>query len=411
MLAPILLTLAALATPQQWRSDIDHLMSELPKRHPNAFAVTPKSTFVSQLESLKADVEQRTDLEIVIAMQQAVASLHDAHTRVVLDGSFHYYPLTLYRFGNELYVTRTARAACAARLVAIDGIDAADVYARVATTVSAENDLWLAALVPGEIVRAETLHATGVTRSVERARFTFEQNGVRFDVELDAANSPMPAPVDGPATPLYQQNARSNYWYVWDAERKLMYVKYNVCANDPARPFSAFASEIFRIVDSEQVDRFVVDIRNNGGGNSAVIDPLVNGLRARDWLRGRLFAIIGRETFSSGLMAARDLRAAGAKLIGEPTGGKPNSYGEVKSFVLPNSRVTVRHSSKYFTLASGSDASSIEPEIRIDLTPAHYFARRDPVLDAIVPPVPSSPPATFPPMRRRAVKGSAYSCD
>ena len=37
-----------------------------------------------------------------------------------------------------------------------------------------------------------------------------------------------------------------------------------------------------------------------------------------------------------------------AIFIGEPTGGRPNHFGEVKSFNLPNSGLSVRYSTKYF---------------------------------------------------------------
>ena len=33
--------------------------------------------------------------------------------------------------------------------------------------------------------------------------------------------------------------------------------------------------------------------------------------------------------------------------VGEPTGGKPNNFGEIKTFSLPNSGLTVRYSTKY----------------------------------------------------------------
>ncbi len=40
-------------------------------------------------------------------------------------------------------------------------------------------------------------------------------------------------------------------------------------------------------------------------------------------------------------------------LVGEPTGGKPNSYGEISSFLLPNSGLVVNYSTKYFEQVSG----------------------------------------------------------
>ena len=40
-----------------------------------------------------------------------------------------------------------------------------------------------------------------------------------------------------------------------------------------------------------------------------------------------------------------------ATLVGEPTGGKPNAYGDVRTFSLPNSRLVIRYSTK--RLAAG----------------------------------------------------------
>jgi len=57
------------------------------------------------------------------------------------------------------------------------------------------------------------------------------------------------------------------------------------------------------------------------GGDSRVNEALFRGLRERPWLRGRILALIGRGTFSSGMWAAIDLQAEhGALLLGEPTG-------------------------------------------------------------------------------------------
>jgi hypothetical protein len=70
-------------------------------------------------------------------------------------------------------------------------------------------------------------------------------------------------------------------------------------------------------------------------------------------------------------------------LMGEPTGGKPNSYGEIKSFPLPNSGLNVWYSTKFFQMAPG-DPPSLSPDILIELTGMDYFAGRDPVLEAVL---------------------------
>jgi C-terminal processing protease CtpA/Prc len=128
----------------------------------------------------------------------------------------------------------------------------------------------------------------------------------------------------------------------------------------------------------------IVDLRGNGGGNSEVIAPLLKGLSNRPALaeHGRIFALIDRRTFSSALMNSIQLRdQAHAVLIGEPTGGRPNHYGEVRTFRLPNSGLTVFHSTKYFTMQA-EDTPSLMPHITVKQSSADYLAGRDPVLAA-----------------------------
>ena len=117
----------------------------------------------------------------------------------------------------------------------------------------------------------------------------------------------------------------------------MIYFAYNACAEDArVGPFAAFAQSTLAFADAHPIDRFVIDLRRNGGGNSELIRPLIDGLAARPALAGRVFAIIGMHTFSSAMIDAMELsRRVHARLVGGPTSGKPSGYGEIKTFTLP----------------------------------------------------------------------------
>jgi hypothetical protein len=128
----------------------------------------------------------------------------------------------------------------------------------------------------------------------------------------------------------------------------------------------------------------VVDVRHNGGGDSSVDDALISGLRDRPAWRaaGRLFCLIGGSTFSSGLWTADDLRRLGAVLVGSPTGGKPNGYGNTRAFTLPNARLPVTYSTTQFRLFESEDPPWLAPAVTVEPTIEDLRAGRDPVLDA-----------------------------
>ncbi len=151
-------------------------------------------------------------------------------------------------------------------------------------------------------------------------------------------------------------------------------------------PFNQFFSQMQTFVLSHPTDRFVIDLRNNVGGDSSILQPLINAIASdRGFNQSqKLFVIIGRSTISSGLLNAISLRQqTKATFVGEPTGGKPNHYGQVSSFRLPNSRLLIQYSTRFFTTVTG-DPPSLFPDINVQIASTDYFNGRDPFLEWIL---------------------------
>jgi C-terminal processing protease CtpA/Prc len=189
----------------------------------------------------------------------------------------------------------------------------------------------------------------------------------------------------GVPLPPHEQHRELNYWLTLDEPSSTLYLQYNRCQN-AGESLAAVADRAFRTLDQDGADRLVVDVRHNGGGESSVDDHLIDGIRSRSaWrTRGRLYCLIGGETFSSGMWTADDLRKLGAVLVGSPTGGKPNSYGNVSTLQLPNSLLQVGYSTRHYQLLTGSDPPWIAPELAVEPTIADLRAGRDALLEAVL---------------------------
>jgi hypothetical protein len=74
---------------------------------------------------------------------------------------------------------------------------------------------------------------------------------------------------------------------------------------------------------------------------------------------------------------------AGASLVGEPTGGKPNHVGEIRRMQLPFSGLSLYCSTKTFRLVPG-DPPSLEPDLLVPTTFEDVLAGRDPVMAAVL---------------------------
>jgi hypothetical protein len=162
-----------------------------------------------------------------------------------------------------------------------------------------------------------------------------------------------------------------------------LYIQYNRCADDPNAPMAAFAADVLKSIDEQPPRRIVIDLRNNAGGNSQVLAPLVDGLAQRkDALAGRLVVLVGRHTMSSALMNAVQLRdRCAARVMGEPPAQRVNHYGEVRSFTLPASGLKVFHSTKLFRMEPG-DASQMKLDVEAVASWADFISGKDPALEA-----------------------------
>lgn len=71
-----------------------------------------------------------------------------------------------------------------------------------------------------------------------------------------------------------------------------------------------------------------------------------------------------------------------ATLAGEPTGGKPSSYGEVKCVTLPNSKLVVQYTTKWFRVQNDLEPAALETDVPAPLKLTDVLHGRDPALEA-----------------------------
>jgi len=320
-------------------------------------------------------------------LTRLAASVGDLHTNIRAFSSWHF-GLGFFEYPEGVYCS-SARAelgeAMAARVISVQGVPVEDVLARLRQFVPKENDMVVLAMTAPLLDRPAALLAAGVPIKDSAADFEIERSGRTFVVHATVPGRyrEIRAPLDGAfEAPLYESDRASKYWFRYLDAARTLYVQYNSCTQDPAKPFGQFSAEVAGAIRERHPVRIVVDLRHNGGGDSRVVGPLVALLQSQHG--ARVFAIIGRGTMSSAFMAARDLKhQAHATLVGEPTGQKPNSYGEVRSFTLPHSRIVVNYSTKHFQLADSGDPPSYPPDHEIVPTAAEFQAGRDPAMEWI----------------------------
>jgi len=382
---------------ERWQQDIGVLARQLPARHPDLFFRLPQSLFEDEVRVLRQSIPSLSDTDIVVRMMRLVALVGDAHTTLdgLRSGGFRRIPLRFEVFADGVYVTGASEAyqeAVGARLSRVGDVPTVAVLDALREVISHDNEAWLRFRFPSFLVVPEVLTALVILPEASPVPLELAAvDGRTLRIEVPAepvTGTEIAEAATGTAPlPLYRRRPEDNYWSHFLEDSQLLYVQYRRASNMPGESVAAFSDRTLRFLDENPVRAVVLDLRNNTGGNSSLLEPLIRGLETRpQWSAGEgLYVVIGKATFSSGLLNAVSLHhRARAILVGEPTGGKPNHFGEVRSFRLPNSALRVDYSSRFFRIIENADPPSLAPEILIETTSLDFFANRDPMLERVL---------------------------
>ena len=129
--------------------------------------------------------------------------------------------------------------------------------------------------------------------------------------------------------------------------------------------------------------RLIVDLRENGGGDSEPFLTLINGIRHDPAINrpGRIFGLIDWLTDSSATLDAQALgQETHALLMGQQVEDPIDEYGDNgHSFKLPNYGITVQYTTK---VVNPTKTRLGIPDIRVAPTLHDLLAGIDPVLTA-----------------------------
>lgn len=380
-----------------WSEDIEQLKLELPQLHKNLYFSQNKSTFYKKLKELKSKIENYDHYMIIVSIAQIVASFRDAHTSLIIPAS-KFMPFVFFWFEEGIYIVDSSdkyREYINCKVTHIDGKPISDVIQLIASIISYENNWFLMSQMPRYLSACEVLYGLEIIHDLNQVELTVEsldKEIKKFETDIfqeDEYKGEIIRDDDSSKNniPLYRKNSDRNFWSYFIEESNTLYFCYNYCKNMEDVSVESFCSELIDFINENDVRKLVIDIRNNPGGNSTLLEPFIGELRKCKKLNkaGGIFVIIGRGTFSSALINAYSLKnKTSAIFIGEASGGKPNCYGEVKYFDLMKSNLKIRYSTEYYKIIKDNKQLSLFPQIPIEVSFKNYLENRDPCMEFIL---------------------------
>ena len=151
--------------------------------------------------------------------------------------------------------------------------------------------------------------------------------------------------------------------YTYSVINNILCLKYSACRDDKDLPFIDFVKEMKDKVEELNIDKYILDLRGNAGGNSEILNPFQDFVREKK-LNGVL--LIDSGVFSSGRFAiAKFKKEFNTLLIGTPTGGAASSYGYNNNDSVDDKSFS--YSIRYWDFKDVfNDSGSINPDIYVE---------------------------------------------
>jgi len=375
----------------KWRADLDSLGRTLQQRLIYFEDAYGSRRLARRVDSLKHLVPDQTRAERILSVARlldlpAPGTRHTTLPFIQRPISWSILPMRIFEFDDGYYVVHAKEKSLIGNEVLAIGGTPADSVA--------------GALAPWGIMSfAEPLRAVGVVKQTSEILVRMRApNGHAFtrafgpegawSLSTFLYEKSLQEPVKGKWSPANTRPRARDYWLSYRDSTDLLYVQFNSVQNAPNDwTIADLADSLRTIADARPVDKVALDLRNNGGGNHGLLEPLVDVLGSHPKIDrpSTLYTLLSRKTFSAAGTLAMELeRRTKAVFVGEPGSFAPNSWGDTVPVLLPHSRLVGNVSYRYWqTGLPGSPRTRLVPDIPVPLTSDQHFSGVDSAMIAV----------------------------
>lgn len=389
-------------TTEQWLEDFAALEQLIRSKHAKPFWISKETDFEKKLaQSRKILVQEKAPTAMKwIEFLKIIAFLKDGHSSIRGTDRyqlFGYLPFTATWFEEDLYILRTPdryRRALGAKILKVDDTLIQTAIEKLRPVVPHANESRFKKFSPYYLHLPGVLYGLGISKSPKAATLLLEdESGETFSIKMkpleeDKEEEMIDFGWDLNPLPLYRRQKDRAYWFEYLEREKLLYLNYNKVTSMEEESIWAFSERLFQFVKDHPIEKFVVDIRDNGGGNGAYSAGLWKGIETNEKINqtGKLFVITGYNTFSAAISFASKLELrTQAIFVGESVCDRLWAPGDAANYELPNSRVKIGLSKLFHEKSFYLDErQTLEPDYPLEVTFDDYSRGKDPVMDFII---------------------------
>lgn len=350
--------------------------------HPGFYFFHTKKELEQKIENqLVKDKYDQYDLCYVMnSLIKFMLSKYDSHTKVLFSKG-RYLPIELKIVDNEVYIINVSLKFSkfkAWKVLEINEVIVNKLLEEIEKTCCYSTDEYLRTRQASIL---EDIDMLRTLPSIDSTTFKF-----KFLVGDGEQREVISFDINNLDDELEENFLPENYSY--EIVNDCVVIHYNSCRDKDKM------EELIKKISKIQVDKYIIDLRYNGGGDSGIIRPLIEFLKGK-----KVVALINEYVFSSGRMALVELKKIGAYVIGTNISTSLNAFGNNPSeYKIDGTELIVKRSSNYFLYDSDYNCESfsknnffeyfkdkkellepvfIEPDLEVKETVNDIVTRRD----------------------------------
>ncbi|GMA98214.1 S41 family peptidase [Pelosinus sp. IPA-1] len=402
--------------PQDMREDLLFLEKTIKEVHPNPYHFTSQVIFEKKMGELFNKIDKPlTYDEFYFIVLEAIGLTKDSHTTAYYSKKQRELPIDWYCSKDGLFITKNNFFQIGDKVETIGNKSVHEIINEFKTMIPAENDYWVMSNLERRLKQEAFLRKLSLIDNDGKVRIKVKTaNNITKVKKLDVLPSPV-SPND------------VSYSYQIIPESNLGIIYLDECINNSG--YRKMLEAFFDEVQAKKISKVAIDIRNNYGGSSSVLDEFLaytmvdeyknysklihwseqaiqqGGLedmidysaynrkgkftqkiihKTNNLFKGKIYVITSKNTFSSATMVAVKLKDNNiGTVIGEPTGGAPSHYGELLRFRLPKSKIRFYVSCTTFVRPNPHNVSTttLKPDVYIPYTRNNIVLGKDPAID------------------------------
>ena len=320
----------------EYKDKINKVLELIEEKHIDMYFNITKEELKEYVDLLlsKTEINNKYEFYYYINMIiKKIFGIFDFHTKVVFKEQDFYLPVRFKYIDNKLYIIRTTeeyKELLYSEVKKIDNIDINKMIEEIKSITAYSTEEYLTSQIELFLINGYKIKSLPSVDS-NKDNFIFEVNK---DNELIKKSL-------GKAEDVLLSINKPKQNYSYEIINDMIHIIYNMCGEDYENQMIGFVKEIEQKSKELCIDKFIVDIRGNQGGNSAIINPLIDFLKNKE-----VVTLVDEYVCSSGRFAILGLKNVDSKFVGTGIGTSLNCFGNAPTFEFDEFKIPI--SNKYF---------------------------------------------------------------